>query len=128
MTTATTLPLKPLSTERRAGIDVVLARRPDIEALATRVVSSGLRNVFLTGSGGGLLTHTPAHYLLERGTAAFPTFAYSASELIYREPVGLGAGSLLPRRVEHRDDPGGGRGREVRAGARSDRRVVHTEA
>jgi fructoselysine 6-phosphate deglycase len=95
VTTATTLPLKPLSTERRAGIDIVLARRPDIEALADRVVSAGLRNVFLTGSGGGLLTHTPAHYLLERGTAAFPAFAYSANELIYREPVALGAGSLV---------------------------------
>ncbi len=94
MTTAT-LPLKPLPTERRAGIDVVLARRPDISALADRAVSAGLRNVFLTGSGGGLLTHTPVHYLLERGTAAFPTFSYSANELIYREPVALGAGSLV---------------------------------
>ena len=95
MTTATTLPLKPLPTERRAGIDAILARRPDIEALGARAVRAGLANVFLTGSGGGLLTHTPAHYLLERGTAKFPTFAYSANELIYREPAALGPGSLV---------------------------------
>lgn len=95
MTTGAVLPLKPLPTERRAGLDVVLARRADIEALAGRVVAAGLKNVFLTGSGGGLLTHTPVHYVLERGTAAFPTFAYSANELIYREPAALGPGSLV---------------------------------
>ncbi len=95
MTTASTLPLKALPTERRAGLDVVLGRRADIEALADRIVGAGLKNVFLTGSGGGLLTHTPVQYLLERGTAAFPTFAYSANELIYREPAALGPGSLV---------------------------------
>jgi fructoselysine-6-P-deglycase FrlB-like protein len=95
VTTATALPLKPLPTERRAGLDVVLGRRADIEALADRIVGAGLKNVFLTGSGGGLLTHTPVQYLLERGTAAFPTFAYSANELIYRDPVALGPGSLV---------------------------------
>ncbi len=95
MTTPSTLPLKPLPHERRAGIDAVLDRRPEIEALAARVVDAGLVNVFLTGSGGGLLTHTPAQYLLERGTARFPTFAHSANELIYREPAALGPGSLV---------------------------------
>jgi fructoselysine-6-P-deglycase FrlB-like protein len=95
VTTATTLPLKPLPTDRRAGLDVVLARRADIEALAARLVGDGVKNVFLTGSGGGLLTHTPVQYLLERETAAFPTFAYSANELIFREPAALGPGSLV---------------------------------
>lgn len=93
--TATTLPLKPLPAESRAGLHVALGQRAEIEALAKRVVAGGLANVFLTGSGGGLLTHTPAHYILERGTRKFPTFAYSANELIYRDPVALGPGSLV---------------------------------
>ena len=95
MTTAATLPLKPLPTEHRHGLDIALGQRPEIEALAARVVAAGLKNVFLTGSGGGLLTHTPVQYILERGTARFPTFAYSANELIFREPAALGSGSLV---------------------------------
>jgi fructoselysine 6-phosphate deglycase len=94
-TASTTLPLKPLPTEHRAGLDIALGQRPEIEALAKRVVASGLQNVFLTGSGGGLLTHTPVQYVLERGTRRFPTFAYSANELIYRNPAALGPGSLV---------------------------------
>lgn len=94
MTTAT-LPLKPLPEEHRHGLDIAMSQRPEIEALAARVVAAGLKNVFLTGSGGGLLTHTPVQYILERGTAKFPTFAYSANELIYRNPVALGPGSLV---------------------------------
>ena len=92
MTSATTLPLKPLPTEHRAGLDIALGQRAEIEALAARVVDAGLRNVFLTGSGGGLLTHTPVQYLLERGTTRFPTFAL------------LGERAHLPR-------PGGARAR-----------------
>ena len=95
MTEAATLPLKPIPTSRRGGMDIALGQRPEIEALAGRIVGTGLKNVFLTGSGGGLLTHTPVQYLLERGTARFPTFAYSANELIYRNPVALGPGSLV---------------------------------
>ena len=95
MTATATLPLKPLATEHRAGLDIALGQRPEIEALAKRVAAGGLRNVFLTGSGGGLLTHTPVQYMLERGTAQFPTFAYSANELIYRNPAALGIGSLV---------------------------------
>ncbi len=95
MTETATLPLKPLPTVHRAGLDVALGQRPEIEALAERVVAAGLTNVFLTGSGGGLLTHTPVQYLLERGTKRFPAFAYSANELIYRNPAALGPGSLV---------------------------------
>jgi fructoselysine-6-P-deglycase FrlB-like protein len=95
VTTATTLPLKPLPTEPRAGLEVALGQRAEIETLAARVVAGGLKNVFLTGSGGGLLTHTPVQFVLERGTARFPTFAYSANELIYRNPAALGPGSLV---------------------------------
>ena len=95
MTATATLPLKPLPTEHRAGLDIALGQRPDIEALARRVAAGGLRNVFLTGSGGGLLTHTPVQFLLERGTSRFPTFAYSANELIYRSPAAMGPGSLV---------------------------------
>lgn len=95
MTATATLPLKPLPTEHRAGLDIALSQRAEIEALAARVVAGGLKNVFLTGSGGGLLTHTPVQYILERGTSRFPTFAYSANELIYRNPAALGPGSLV---------------------------------
>jgi fructoselysine-6-P-deglycase FrlB-like protein len=95
VTTATTLPLKPLPTEPRAGLKIALGQRAEIEALAAHVVADGLKNVFLTGSGGGLLTHTPVQYILERGTARFPTFAYSANELIYRNPAALGPGTLV---------------------------------
>ena len=95
MTATVTLPLKPLPIEHRAGLDIALGQRAEIEVLAARVVAGGLTNVFLTGSGGGLLTHTPVQYILERGTSRFPTFAYSASELIHRNPAALGPGSLV---------------------------------
>jgi fructoselysine 6-phosphate deglycase len=95
VTGTATLPLKPLPTEHRAGLDLALGQRPEIEALAKRVVAAGLKNIFLTGSGGGLLTHSPVQYILERGTMRFPTFAYSANELIYRDPAALGPGSLV---------------------------------
>ncbi len=95
MTSATSLPLKPIPTEHRAGLDIALGQRAEIEALAARVVKAGLRNVFLTGSGGGLLTHTPVQYILERGTSRFPVAAHSANELIYRDPAALGPGSLV---------------------------------
>ena len=95
MTDTATLPLKPLPEAHREVLDIALGQRGDIEAFVAGVVKAGVRNVFLTGSGGGLLTHTPAQYLLERGTDRFPTFAYSANELIYRDPAALGAGSLV---------------------------------
>jgi fructoselysine 6-phosphate deglycase len=90
-----TLPLKPLPDTHRDVLDAALGLQPDIEAFARRVVAAGLVNVFLTGSGGGLLTHTPVQYLLERATKRFATFAYSANELIYRDPAALGPGSLV---------------------------------
>lgn len=95
MTQATVLPLKPLPTERRAGLDVALGQRAGLEALAAGVVASGLRNVYLTGSGGGLITFGPLQFQLEQRASRFPVFAISANELIYRTPVGLGSGSLV---------------------------------
>jgi len=86
--------LKPLPAEHRAGLDRALAQRPEIEAFAARLVGDGLRNVFLVGSGGGLLTHEGLQYLLERRSTRFPTFAISANEFIYRSPATLGPGSL----------------------------------
>jgi len=86
--------LKPLPVEHRAGLDVALGQRPEIEAFAADVVSRGLRNVFLLGSGGGLLTHEGVQYLLERRATTFPVFALSANEFIYRHPARLGQGSL----------------------------------
>jgi fructoselysine-6-P-deglycase FrlB-like protein len=87
--------LKPLPTEHRAGLDRALAQRPEIEAFAARVVREGLRNVFLLGSGGGLLTHEGIQYLLERRSSRFPAVAISANEFIYRDPATLGQGSLV---------------------------------
>jgi fructoselysine 6-phosphate deglycase len=89
-----TLPLKALPTERRAGVDATLAARPSIEAFAAKVVVGGLRNVFLLGSGGGLITTFGLQYQLERKAHAFSTFALSAAEFIYRNPAALGPGSL----------------------------------
>jgi fructoselysine-6-P-deglycase FrlB-like protein len=87
--------LKPLPTEHRGGLDTALAQRPAIEALAASVVARGLRNVFLIGSGGGLLTHEGLQYLLEQRSMRFSTFAISANEFIYRDPAALGEGSLV---------------------------------
>jgi len=87
--------LKPLPKEHRTGLDRALAQRSEIEAFAADVVRSGLRNVFLVGSGGGLLTHEGLHYLLERRATTFAAFALSANEFIYREPARLGDGSLV---------------------------------
>jgi fructoselysine-6-P-deglycase FrlB-like protein len=87
--------LKPLPTEHRAGLDRALGQRAEIEAFAADIVRRGLRNVFLLGSGGGLLTHEGVQYLLERRATRFPVFALSANEFIYREPAGLGPGSLV---------------------------------
>jgi fructoselysine 6-phosphate deglycase len=95
VTDTATLPLKPLPTERRAGLDAALAHRADIEAFAARVVAGGLRNVFMVGSGGGLLTFGPLQFELERRASSFPVFALSANEFIYRDPVALGPGSLV---------------------------------
>ena len=86
--------LKPLPSEHRAGLDVALGQRPEIERFASDVVRRGLRNVFLLGSGGGLLTHEGVQYLLERRSTTFPVFALSANEFIYRHPARLGTGSL----------------------------------
>jgi fructoselysine-6-P-deglycase FrlB-like protein len=86
--------LKPLPAAPRAGLLRALGQRPAIEAFATDVVRGGLRNVFLLGSGGGLLTHEGLRYLLEHRSRRFPTFAISANEFIYRDPAALGEGSL----------------------------------
>ena len=66
--------LKPLPTEPRAGLLRALGQREEIETFAADVVGRGLRNVFLLGSGGGLLTHAGLQYLLERRATRFPTF------------------------------------------------------
>jgi fructoselysine 6-phosphate deglycase len=87
--------LKPLPTEPRAGVLRALGQRAEIEAFAADVVRRGPRNVFLLGSGGGLLTHAGLQYLLERRSTRFPAFALSANEFIYRNPAGLGEGSLV---------------------------------
>lgn len=89
-----TLPLKELPTGRRPGVDAMLAARPDIDALAAKVVAKGLKNVFLLGSGGGLITTFGLQYQLERRAHSFSTFALSAAEFIYRNPATLGPGSL----------------------------------
>ena len=86
--------LKPLPTEHRAGLDTALRQRPEIEAFAADVVRKGLRDVFLLGSGGGLLTHEGLQYLLESRATGFAVSALSANEFIYRHPARLGRGSL----------------------------------
>lgn len=91
---STTVALKPLPTERRPGIDRALAARPEIEALAKRLVAGGLKNVFMTGSGGGVITFGHLEFQLQR-TAAFPSWAVTANELIHRDPKALGPGSLV---------------------------------
>lgn len=91
----TTLPLAPLPTERRSGLDAVLAARPSIEAFAQRAVASGLPSVYLLGSGGGLVAHGVLQYELERRATHFPAFVLSANEFIYRHPAQLMPGSLV---------------------------------
>jgi fructoselysine 6-phosphate deglycase len=86
--------LKPLPTEHRAGLDVALGQRAEIEVFAAEVVRRDIHNVFLLGSGGGLLTHEGVQYLLESRATTFPVFALSANEFIYRHPARLGKGSL----------------------------------
>ena len=95
MTETATLPLKPIETEHRAGLDAIMRRRPDLDALAARVVKGGLRNVYLAGSGGGYITVQPLQYQLEQRATHFSVFSHSANELIYRNPAGLGTGSLV---------------------------------
>jgi fructoselysine-6-P-deglycase FrlB-like protein len=87
--------LKPLPTEHRAGLDTALGQQAEIEAFAADVVGRGLRNVYLVGSGGGLLTHEGVEYLLERRSRKLSVFALSANEFIHRDPAGLGEGSLV---------------------------------
>ena len=98
MVTETLLPpvtaLKPLPGARRAGLDRALGQQADIEAFAGDLVRRDVRNVFLLGSGGGLLTHEGVQFLLERRSTRFPAFALSANEFIYRAPATLGQGSL----------------------------------
>ncbi|MEO8470267.1 MAG: SIS domain-containing protein [Chloroflexota bacterium] len=86
--------LKPLPATRRVGLDRALAQREEIEAFAAGLIRDGLRNVFLVGSGGGLLTHEGLQYLLEQRATKLSVFALSANEFIYRNPAGLGKESL----------------------------------
>ncbi|MFN8518720.1 MAG: SIS domain-containing protein [Chloroflexota bacterium] len=86
--------LEPLPTEPRPGLLRALGQRAAIEGFAADVVRRGLRDVYLLGSGGGLLTHEGVQYLLERRATRFPTSALSANEFIYRDPARLGEGSL----------------------------------
>ena len=116
MTTATTtLPLKPLPTEHRAGLDIAIGQRAEIEALAARSVG-GRPEEHLPDRERRRASHRTRlfQYLLERGTARFPTFAFSANELIYRDPAALGPGILVLVCVQYRHDARGRRGREVR--------------
>jgi fructoselysine 6-phosphate deglycase len=87
--------LKPIPTEHRAGLDRALALRDAIEAFAAAQVKGGLRNVYLIGSGGGLLTHEQLQFLLETRSTKIPAFALSANEFIFRNPAALGPGSLV---------------------------------
>jgi fructoselysine 6-phosphate deglycase len=87
--------LKPIPDDHREGLDKALAQRAAIEAFAAAQVKGGLRNLFLIGSGGGLLTHEGLQYLLETRSTKIPTFAISANEFIFRSPAALGPGSLV---------------------------------
>jgi fructoselysine 6-phosphate deglycase len=89
-----TVILKALPVERRPGVDRMLELRPQIEAFAARVVAADLDNIYLIGSGGGLITHGPLQYQLERRTSRFTVSALSAAEFIYRNPASLGQRSL----------------------------------
>ncbi len=86
--------LKPLPTEPRPGMLRALGQRAEIEEFATESFRRGLRNLYLLGSGGGLLAHAGLQYLLERRATRLSAFALSANEFIYRDPAGLGDASL----------------------------------
>jgi len=87
--------IKPIPDVHSPALDKALAYRASIEALAIELVKGGLRNIFLVGSGGGLLTHEGLQYLMETRSAKLATFALSANEFNFRAPASLGAGSLV---------------------------------
>jgi fructoselysine-6-phosphate deglycase len=86
--------LEPIAPDYEALLEGVLKASAQIDAMLGGVVDGGLRNVFLVGSGGSWANLTQVHFFLE-SAAPLPVFLHSSGELLVREPVGLGAGSLV---------------------------------
>jgi len=60
------LPLRPIDTDLVEKLQQTIDQRPAIDAVVTRLVEQGLRNVYFVGAGGSLICSYPAHHLLQR--------------------------------------------------------------
>jgi len=85
----------PIAADYRATLRVALSQRPQIEVLASQVVSSGLQNVFLVGVGASFVVMYPTAYLFERHSRHVPVFQLTSNEFVFRRPATMGKGSLV---------------------------------
>src|SRR4051794_1886041 len=88
------LPLRPIDTDLVEKLQQTIDQRPAIDAVVTRLVEQGLRNVYFVGAGGSLICSYPAHHLLQR-KAAIPAFQLQSDELNCSTPALMGPGSLV---------------------------------
>src|SRR3954451_23245058 len=88
------LPLRPIDTDLVEKLQQTIDQRPAIDAVVTRLVEQGLRNVYFVGAGGSLICSYPAHYVLQR-LASFPVFQLQSDELNCSQPALMGPGSLV---------------------------------
>ena len=66
MTTATTLPLKPIEADFVEKLQETIDQRDAIRNVVGKAVQAGLRNVYFVGAGGSIICSYPAFYLLQR--------------------------------------------------------------
>lgn len=89
-----TVTLKPIDADTVDKLSSAVAERDAIRAVVSKVVESGLRNVYFVGAGGSLICSYPAHYLLGE-FAPFPSTQVQSDELNSNVPSLMGPGSLV---------------------------------
>ncbi|MCA0332233.1 MAG: SIS domain-containing protein [Actinobacteria bacterium] len=94
MTTATTLPLKPIEADFVEKLQETIDQRDAIRNVVGKAVQAGLRNVYFVGAGGSIICSYPAFYLLQR-EANLPVFQVQSDELNCSVPRLMGEGSLV---------------------------------
>jgi fructoselysine 6-phosphate deglycase len=71
------------------------ALNPDIEKALAALAGKPIKNVFLVACGGSLSIMHPGKYFLDRHSPSLSCDVYNGDELVCRDPVRLGAQSLV---------------------------------
>jgi len=65
------------------------------QALGRRIITDGIRTVFLVGCGGSLAAYGPSVYTLDNRVPQLVVQAMNSDEFNYRKPAGLGPTSIV---------------------------------